>query len=170
MATNITASKKTSNARKSTKEVATSSKTRAAAVVAPVAAKASARPKLTAKNKREFREMLLEMRERLAEQISKLQEESLRRYDSVNSEEDGTDAYDRQFALTLAATEQDSVVAIDDALLRLEEGTYGVCDACNCPIEKPRLEALPFVRMCIKCKSEAERSRKGLRRGPAFRP
>ena len=175
MATKKTASKKTNKAAATKKKAASSAakKPAAAKPVEPVKAASKAKPKvkakLTAKEKKEYRMMLLTMRDRLTGQIAKLQDESLHRHDSVNSEDDGTDAYDRQFALSLAATEQDSVVAIDDALVRLEDGSYGVCDECNCLIETPRLQALPFVRMCIKCKSELERNRQGFRRGPAFR-
>lgn len=97
------------------------------------------------------------MREQVTEQIASLKESSLRREDSVYSSEDGTDAFDRQFALTLAGSEHESLVDIDDALARIEEGTYGICEECDEAIERPRLEALPFVRMCIKCQSEKEK-------------
>ena len=46
-----------------------------------------------------------------------------------------------------------------DALRRLEEGTYGVCGECHKVIEKARIKALPFVRMCIRCQSESEKGK-----------
>jgi RNA polymerase-binding transcription factor DksA len=100
---------------------------------------------------------LLALRERLTGQIQALKGESLRRADSVYSAEDGTDAFDRQFALSIVSTENDSVFEIDEALRRIDEGTYGVCEQCNGPIERPRLKALPFVRNCVKCQSESEK-------------
>ena len=71
-------------------------------------------------------------------------------------EEDGTDAFERQFALDIARSENDSVFEIDEALRRLSEGDYGVCEECGCLIGKARLKALPFARMCIECKAKQE--------------
>lgn len=120
--------------------------------------------RLTPKTEQEYKDMLVTMRQRLTGQIAALQGDSLQRQDAVNSEEDGTDAFDRQFALNLASTENDEVFEIDEALHRLDQKTYGVCEQCGEGIEAARLKALPFVRMCIGCKTEIE---KGTRR---FRP
>jgi DnaK suppressor protein len=106
-----------------------------------------------------LKEQLLAMRERLVTQIEALKDDSLRRDDEVNTEEDGTDAFDRQFALDLATSEQDAVVQIDESLRRIEEGRYGVCEECAGAIEAPRLKALPFVRTCIACQSQLENGR-----------
>lgn len=119
--------------------------------------------KLGAREKRFYKDLLMAMRERLREQITMLTRQSLQRDDAVVSEEDGTDAYERQFALTLASSEQDSLFEIDNALRRLDEGKYGICENCGCFIRKPRLEALPFVRMCIECQSETEKGRAKVR-------
>ena len=109
------------------------------------------------KERMAYRKILLALRERLTGQMSVLRNESLTRNDSVVSEEDGTDAFDRQFALMLASSENDTVNEIDEALQRIETGYYGVCEECDKPIEKARLIALPSVRMCIKCKSNHEK-------------
>lgn len=123
------------------------------------ASKKNSPPKaLTAREKRKCRDNLLGLRERLLGQVSALTKESLERNDSVVSPEDGTDAFDRQFALNIASSEQNAVVDIDAALRRLEEGTYGVCEKCDEHIEVPRLQALPFVRLCVKCQSEEEQN------------
>ncbi len=47
--------------------------------------------------------------------------------------------------------------AVDDALVRLEEGSYGICTECGEPIAEARLDALPAARMCIDCASVMER-------------
>lgn len=117
------------------------------------------RLKLSAKEKRDYKDMLLSMRQRLSGQVTALTRESLQRSDSVVSVEDGTDAFDRQFALQIASSEQDSLFEVDDALRRLGEGRYGVCEDCGCNIKIPRLKALPFVRLCIKCQSLTEKGR-----------
>jgi RNA polymerase-binding transcription factor DksA len=125
--------------------------------------KAAAKPaakaaRLDQKDRQRIREMLLTMREDLVGQVSHLKNDSLRRDDEVNTVEDGTDAFERQFALSLASTEQEAVSQINEALRQLEEGTYGACEHCQNAIEKARLEALPFVKTCIICQSELEKS------------
>ena len=80
------------------------------------------------------------MRNRLTGQIAALQGDSLQRQDAVNSEEDGTDAFERQFALNLASTENDVVFEIDEALQRLNQKSYGVCEQCGGGIEAPPLD------------------------------
>ena len=113
--------------------------------------------KLTSAQRREFRDMLIVMSDQLRNQITALRDDSLKRVDEVNHAEDGTDAFERQFALKLASTEHESVVEIDEALRRIRDRTYGICENCERLIEYPRLKALPFVRLCISCQSEEER-------------
>lgn len=105
-----------------------------------------------------LKDALIKMRDRLTGQISALSDDSLKYIDDASSE-DRTDDFDREFALNLVSSEHDSVFEINSALRRIEDGIYGVCDSCSCQIEKPRLHALPFARMCIKCQSEQERGR-----------
>jgi RNA polymerase-binding protein DksA len=119
---------------------------------------------LTAAEKKQLRAMMLAMRERLSRQVGNLKQESLQQREEIVTSEDGTDAFDRQFALTVASSEQDAIFDIDDAIRRLDAGKYGACEDCGCEIEMPRLKALPFVRLCIRCQSESERNR------PRFRP
>lgn len=149
------------------KKKAPARKTTAARKASPPTAKKAAKRKkgLTAAKRRKTREVLIEMRLRLTNQVASLRDDSLRRDDSGNIEEEGTDAFERQFALNLASSEQSSIVAIDDALRRLAEGNYGTCEDCGDNIELPRLDALPFVRTCIACQSEKEKT---LRRRRAF--
>jgi len=160
-------------AQKPTAKKTAPAKAPAKKIVTPVAAKKPvAKPapvkavevvKLNAKDKSDLREMLQEMRRDLVSQIGMLKDESLQRHDSVNSEEDGTDQFDRQLALSVASSENESLMAIDEALERVEEGTYGVCQQCGQTIGKARLKALPFVTMCVGCKSEAEKQDKHMR-------
>jgi DnaK suppressor protein len=69
----------------------------------------------------------------------------------------GSDAYDRDFALSMLAKEQGSLYEIDEALKRIEDGTYGICEICQKPIHQARLEALPFTRTTVDCQSELEK-------------
>jgi len=105
-----------------------------------------------------LKEAMIKMRDRLTGQITAQSDDSLKYVDDTSSE-DRTDDFDKEFALTLVSSEHDSVFEIDSALRRIAEGTYGLCDSCGCTIEKPRLHALPFARMCIRCQSEQEKGR-----------
>jgi DnaK suppressor protein len=69
----------------------------------------------------------------------------------------GSDAYDRDFALSLLSQEQDSLYEIDEALKRIETGEYGVCEMSGKPIPHARLEALPFTRYTVECQAELEK-------------
>lgn len=115
--------------------------------------------KISAKDKAVLRDSLLTIRESLSGQMTALRDESLAREPADNTVEDGTDAFERQVSLNLVSSEHDEVVAIDDALRRLDEGTYGVCEECHDPIEKARIKALPFVRLCVKCQSDSEKGK-----------
>jgi DnaK suppressor protein len=75
----------------------------------------------------------------------------------------GSDAYDRDFALNLLSQEQDALYEIDEALKRIEAGTYGVCEMSAKPINHERLEAIPFTRYTVECQSQLERQNKASR-------
>ena len=75
----------------------------------------------------------------------------------------GSDAYDRDFALSLLSQEQDALYEIDEALKRIELGSYGVCEMCNKNIPHARLEAIPFTRFTVDCQSQLEKQRKQTR-------
>jgi DnaK suppressor protein len=113
---------------------------------------------LTDKQLQEFEEMLVRLKAELLRQIAYLRGASLTRADEVNTEEDGTDAFERQLALKLAAGEGDSIFEIDEAMERVREKTYGICEECACIIPAPRLKALPFARRCVECQSTVERA------------
>jgi RNA polymerase-binding transcription factor DksA len=69
----------------------------------------------------------------------------------------GSDAYDRDFALSLLSQEQDALYEIEEALKRIDLGTYGVCEMSGKPIAHARLEALPFARYTVECQSQIEK-------------
>jgi DnaK suppressor protein len=123
---------------------------------------------LSAEAKRSLREQLLSLRERITGQINFLATDNLNRTQKdtevdFRSEEQGTDNFDRDFALNRVSLEQDIVFEIDEAMNRLKIGTYGLCESCTGPIEKARLGALPYSRMCIACQSKTEAGRKRFR-------
>lgn len=72
----------------------------------------------------------------------------------------GSDAYDRDFALSLLSQEQDALYEIEEAIKRIDFGTYGVCEMSGKPIAHARLEALPFARFTVECQSQIEKQGK----------
>ena len=68
-----------------------------------------------------------------------------------------TEAYDRFFAIETSGSFQEIIYHIDEALNSIKEGTYGICKNCGGLIQKPRLQALPFAKNCIRCQALLER-------------
>lgn len=73
----------------------------------------------------------------------------------------GSDAYDRDFALSLLAKEQDAIYEINEALKRIDVGMYGICEMSGETIFEERLEALPFTRFTVTCQERLEREQRG---------
>ncbi|MCH8528171.1 MAG: TraR/DksA C4-type zinc finger protein [Kiritimatiellae bacterium] len=124
---------------------------------------------LTARDLTKFRNLLLEFRDRIVGDISFLTDDSLHRPGrdtgadlsgaSQHSADHGTDNFDREFALSLASTEQDVLYEVDEALQRIEEGTYGVCEMTGVYIEKARLEVIPYTRYSVQAQAKMEQGR-----------
>jgi DnaK suppressor protein len=110
---------------------------------------------------KEIRDILLQMKEDTLREITKslkngadtalIGEPSGDIYDQASSERD------RELELLLGDREREKVHAIDEALLRIEENEYGVCEECEEEIPLGRLKAMPFARHCVKCKSDLEK-------------
>jgi DnaK suppressor protein len=109
-----------------------------------------------------FQTPLIKLRDQINRRIHTMANDSLKNVDDTPSE-DRTDDFDREFALNLVSSEHDVLFEIDDALRRIHLKSYGKCDGCSKRIEKIRLRALPFARMCVKCQSESERGRSRFR-------
>ena len=69
-----------------------------------------------------------------------------------------TDNFDREFSLDLASNEQTMLNRIDEALKKIQDGSYGVCENCAKPISFKRLKAVPYAKLCIKCKEDEEKN------------
>ncbi|BCU79514.1 TraR/DksA C4-type zinc finger protein [Luteolibacter sp. LG18] len=69
----------------------------------------------------------------------------------------GSDAYDRDFALSVLAKEQDALYEIEQALQRIKKGAYGVCEMSGRKIPTARLEAIPFARLTVECQAQWEK-------------
>jgi DnaK suppressor protein len=75
----------------------------------------------------------------------------------------GSDTYDRDFALNLLSQEQDALYEIEEALKRVDAGTYGICEMSGNPIPQARLEAIPFARFTVECQTQIEKRKKAVR-------
>ena len=115
---------------------------------------------------KKMREKLLEMRAQLLRSVqSDLHEGREQTKDEgMDTYDIASDARDREISLILNDRDRDKALAIDDALARIDEGSYGVCDSCESDIAEARLEALPFTRLCINCQAEREKEAKTMKR------
>ncbi len=102
---------------------------------------------------------LLELRERLLDQMSGLAKESAEEISgySLHMADSGTDNFDRDFALSLLSSDQDAIYEIEEALRRIEKNTYGICELTGKTIPKARLEAIPWTRFTVEAQAQLER-------------
>jgi RNA polymerase-binding protein DksA len=121
-------------------------------------------------NKKElvyFKKLILKRKEEVLEEIKHLSEDTLKKSQkdasgdisgyTYHMADVATDAYDREFSLGLASNEQNSLYELDDALKKIDEGTFGICEECNSLITKIRLKAVPYARLCVKCQKKKEK-------------
>ena len=118
------------------------------------------------KTREKYRKILLEEKEKILKQINNLSEGTLNASQrdssgdlsgySMHMADVGTDNFQRELALGLVSNEQQVLYGIDEALKRIEEGSYGKCGECGGRIKDSRLKALPFATMCISCKEKEE--------------
>lgn len=111
--------------------------------------------KLTQKDLQKFRGLLLAKRNELLGNVNSMESEALRRESSdlsklpIHMADQGTDNYDQEFTLGLMDSERKLLHEIDEALSRIEDGSYGICLGNGKPIPKPRLQAIPWARYSV---------------------
>jgi RNA polymerase-binding transcription factor DksA len=118
---------------------------------------------------RRYYKLLLDLRASLTEGIERHSEETLKRSAKDDAgdlsaygqhmADAGTDTFDRDFALSMVASEQEALSEIDAAIKRIHDGTYGVCEITQKPIAKERLLAVPFTRYSAEAQKDLERNR-----------
>jgi DnaK suppressor protein len=108
----------------------------------------------------EMKAILLKMKEETLQEINK----SLKTGSDVTSGEPSGDIYDqasserdRELGLLLGDRDREKLRNIDEALLKIEEGEYGICEECEEDIPLGRLKVVPFARYCVKCKADIEK-------------
>lgn len=117
------------------------------------------------------KEKLLQLRDAMVDSMTGVAQDTLRARAEgseasafgMHQADAGSDAYDRDFALSLLSQEQDALYEIDEALKRIDLGTYGKCEMSGKPISRARLEAIPFARFTVECQSQLEKQSKASR-------
>lgn len=113
---------------------------------------------------KKYYNLLIKLREELSEEISLHTSETLQHHlddhagDRKLEDDAGTDAFDRDFALSLVSSEQEALNEIEEALLRIKQGTYGTCEVTGKAISKERLTAVPFARYSVEGQIEFEKN------------
>jgi RNA polymerase-binding protein DksA len=132
------------------------------------AEKAKRPKKMLKKDMKIFKELLLKLKEEIVDQIRHLDSEALRQSQrdaagdisgyTIHMADVATDTYDREFSIGLASNDRELLYQIDEALKRIDDGTYGICAGGNCGklIAKNRLKAVPYTRLCMKCQAGLE--------------
>src|SRR5436190_20527882 len=120
---------------------------------------------------RKQKEKLLQLRDAMVDSMAGVAQDTLRSRAEgsevsafgMHQADAGSDAHDRDFALSLLSQEQDALYEIDQALKRIELGTYGICEMSGKSIPHTRLEAIPFARFTVECQSQLEKQNKASR-------
>jgi RNA polymerase-binding transcription factor len=121
------------------------------------------------KEKKQRRDFLKQASEMLQEMKRSLMKEMQGRVkgETEGSKDEGRDTYDlasderdREINFILNDREREKLHAIDEALQRISDKTYGLCESCEGEIQLGRLKVLPFTRLCVRCQEENEKESK----------
>ena len=125
------------------------------------------RKKFTKNELKEFKKLVLKRKEEILDEIKHISEDTLKKSQkdaagdisgyTYHMADVASDSYDRGFSLGLASNERESLYELDDALKKIEDGTFGTCEECKSPISKTRLKAVPFAKLCVKCQERKEK-------------
>lgn len=124
--------------------------------------------KLTLKELKEFKEMLLQERERVLKTLEHLEEKTSQNFrgrgkDTFGIPSDlaelGRENFEKDLELNLTSSESLLFSEIDEALTKIDRREYGKCEDCGCFIPIARLKALPFAKFCLACQEKREKKR-----------
>jgi len=105
----------------------------------------------------QFRKSLIALRASIVGKTATLKTNALEQtIDRAGEDEDGSDSFMRLQNLGQVGEQNKTLQKIDEALHRIEDGTYGICEVCGQLIRKPRLRHLPFAHTCMECQSAME--------------
>ena len=108
----------------------------------------------------QFRKSLIALRQSIVGKTATLKTNALEQtIDRAGEDEDGSDSFMRLQNLGQVGEQNKTLQKIDEALHRIDDGTYGICEVCGQLIRKARLQHLPFAHTCMECQSEMEANR-----------
>ena len=108
----------------------------------------------------QFRKSLMALRQSIVGKTATLKTNALEQtIDRAGEDEDGSDSFMRLQNLGQVGEQNKTLQRIDEALHRIDDGTYGICEMCGQLIRKARLQHLPFAHTCMECQSEMEANR-----------
>lgn len=123
--------------------------------------------KLSKKELKEYKKLVLEKKDEILADIKHISDDTLKKSQKEASgdisgytyhmADVATDNYDREFSLGIASNERKFIYELDDALKRIEDGTFGTCEDCKGLIAKNRLKVVPYARLCVKCQEKREK-------------
>ncbi|MCK9554507.1 TraR/DksA C4-type zinc finger protein [bacterium] len=126
--------------------------------------------KLTKKDIEQYKKKLLEEQARITGDVSSMEKQILNNSQrdssgdlsgySMHLADMGSDNFEREFTLDLMKKEQEILYEIQDAIERIENGTFGKCEMCGQDINKTRLKARAYARYCVECKENLEKKKK----------
>lgn len=125
---------------------------------------------LTPEEVQQFKRLLLDKRQQILQNVCYIEQEGLRGLMQASGDlstvpvhlaDLGTDNYQQELAAGLIDGERQLLYEIDQALERIEQGTYGICEGTGRPISKARLEAVPWARYCIEYERMLEEGKAG---------
>jgi RNA polymerase-binding protein DksA len=124
---------------------------------------------LTKQQLKQFRQLLITERAKFVNEIKSIAHDAskspreasgdLSAY-TVHMADMAADTSERELSINLVSSEQEVLYQIDDALKRLDDGSFGVCQQCNAPISMSRMKAVPYASLCIGCQRAKEQKHK----------
>ena len=116
---------------------------------------------------KDFKKIVLKKKEEILNDLKHISDDTLRKSQKEASgdisgytyhmADVATDNYDREFSLGIASGERKMLYELDDAMKKIDEGIFGICEDCKSPIAKNRLKAVPYARLCVKCQEKKEK-------------
>ena len=118
---------------------------------------AATKPTIDRERHDALRRMLEERRREIHEKLRAIREEIPSYQDEVrDTEEQSVTDFAQEMDFALMEMKAQTLIRIDEALLRVDQGTYGTCDECDKDIAEARLKAVPFALLCIDCQEREE--------------
>ena len=118
---------------------------------------------------KQFRQLLITERAKLASEIRSIAQDAskspreasgdLSAY-TLHMADMAADTYERELSMNIVSSEQELLYQVDDALKRLDDGSFGLCQQCSQPITMSRLKAVPYASLCISCQRAKEQKSK----------